>query len=37
MYPPVGPVTLNAQENKQTIFIQNIEAALSGNPQNKVN
>jgi phosphoglycerate dehydrogenase-like enzyme len=37
MYPPVGPVTRNAQENKQAIFIQNIEAALKGDPNNRVN
>lgn len=37
MYPPIGPVTANSRRNKQTIFVENIKAVLSGTPQNRVN
>lgn len=37
LYPPLGSVTINSKKNKQTIFVKNIEAALSGQPQNQVN
>ena len=37
VYPPIAYITEQARQNKQKLFINNIEAALSGKPQNQVN
>lgn len=37
IYPPIAFVTKEASENKQEIFVSNLEKFLQGKPQNKVN
>lgn len=37
IYPPIAYISLEARRNKQETFVNNMAAALEGNPQNQVN